>query len=171
VPPLPQPRPEPEAEPDAIFKPPKHYSVQVRIKKRTTTKTYHHVVREPIGVYDLSVTPPTYSETFEHPALVPGDVEIFEAEFLDKHGNEFSYEKGVWTLVQPPRVWHAVLVHHVKHAGKEGTLTVHLMEDFDQNGPYYFAITGGTQDFKGAYGQITYVGDMDITFDFRVPPP
>ena len=41
MPPLPQPQPEPEPEPDAHFQPPKHYSVQVRIKKRTTTKTYH----------------------------------------------------------------------------------------------------------------------------------
>ena len=45
------------------------------------------------------------------------------------------------------------------------------MEDFSQNGPFYFAITGGTQAFKGAYGEIMYVNDHNITFDFRVPPP
>lgn len=180
VPPLPQPQPEPEPEhdpepePDALFKPPKHYRVGVRIKTRTTTKTYHHVVREPIGVYDYSKPTVTYSETFDHPALVPGDVEIFEAEFeyANKPGKKFSHEKGVWTLVKPPHVWHAVLVHKLEHP--KGALMVQLMQAFDDPNdpaPWFFAITGGTDNYKGAFGQITYVNDQNITFEFWVPQP
>jgi hypothetical protein len=164
MPPVPQPQPEPqpEAQPHPHPHPTLHV-VELTIDTTTTTKTYHHVVKE-------YVSAPAYKvDTVEHPALVPGDVEIFEAEFLDAQGKKFSREIGVWTLVQLPRVWHADIVHK----WKDGDLTVQLVQDLDdpptKKVPWRFAITGGTGDYLGAYGQIEFVDYTDITFRFWVP--
>jgi hypothetical protein len=95
-----------------------------------------------------------------------GNVEVSEVVFLDAQGNKFSSEGGVWTRVRLPEVWHAVVVHK----WPDGDLTVHLLTDFDDPiYPHRFAITGGTGDYLGAYGQIEYNSDTDITFRFWVP--
>jgi hypothetical protein len=68
--------------------------------------------------------------------------------------------------VRLPNLWHAVVIH--KWPNRD--LAVHLLQDFDDpNKPYRFAITGGTGDYQGAYGQVEYVSEQDITFRFSTP--
>jgi len=56
----------------------------------------------------------------------------------------------------------------VTHKWPNGDLTVQFLEDFSNQNPppYRFAITGGTGDYEGAHGEITYVSNTDITFRF-----
>lgn len=144
-------------------KPKPTHVVKLQLGKTTTTKVHHHVVVE-TGIAFVV-------DDVAHPALVPGDVEVVEAEFLDAQGNEFSSEKGVWTLVHLPNIWHAVVVHKWPKGpiGTQGDLTVQFVQDFDDPTPYRFAITGGTGDYQGAYGQIEFVSPQDITFRFSTP--
>lgn len=150
MPPVPQPHPHPTA-----------HVVKLKVGKTTTTKVHHHVVVETGTAFVV--------DKVDHPALVPGDVEVSEVQFLDAQGNEFSSEIGVWTLVHLPSVWHAVIVHK----WPKGDLTVEFVQDLgvspSANAPYLFAITGGTGDYLGAYGQIEFASDQDITFRFWVP--
>ena len=98
------------------------------------------------------------------PGVHVGDVEVFEAQFF-KAGAPFSSETGVNIRVGLPEVWLTV----VTHKWPKGDLTVQFLDDFAQNPPpaeYRFAITGGTGDYEGAHGEITYVSNADITFRF-----
>jgi hypothetical protein len=119
------------------------YVVKLEIGASTTTQLHHHDGENTVG-----------------------DVEVFEADFFDAKGNLYSSEGGIWTLVRLPNVWHAVVIHK----WPKGDLAVHLLQDFDDpNKPYRFAITGGTGDYQGAYGQVEYVSEQDITFRFSTP--
>ena len=92
-----------------------------------------------------------------------GDRSVFEAPFY-KNGVQFSFEGGVCHRVRLPEVWHCV----VTHKWPKGDLTVQFLQDFSgaDKKPWYFAITGGTGDYEGANGQVTYVSEQDITFSF-----
>jgi hypothetical protein len=115
----------------------------------------------------LAIGGSTITQFHRHPGTnTVGDVEVFEADFLDAKGKKFSSEGGIWTLVRLPNVWHAVVIHK----WPKGDLTVQLLQDFaDLKKPYLFAITGGTGDYQGAYGQIEYVSQQDITFRVWIP--
>jgi hypothetical protein len=98
------------------------------------------------------------------PGASVGDVQVFEAPFF-KGGAQFSFECGVCQRVRLPDLWHCV----VTHRWPKGDLTVQLREDFSTPPPaggWRFAITGGTGDYEGAHGEITYVSNTDITFRF-----
>jgi hypothetical protein len=94
--------------------------------------------------------------------LMVGDEEVFEADFFDANGNKYSSEGGIWKLVRLPNLWHGV----VTHKWPKGDLAVQILQDFDKPAPWYFAIMGGSGDYQGARGQITYVSEKDITFRF-----
>ena len=55
-----------------------------------------------------------------------------------------------------PALWHCVVTHKPK-----GDLTIQFLQDFNAPTPWYFAIIGGTGDYQGAHGQVTYVSDTD----------
>jgi hypothetical protein len=146
-------------------KKPPDYEVKLKIGKTTTTKLHH------VDSIETDTGVPNQPPVVDFPANV-GDVEVFEAELLDAQGNKFSSEGGVWTRVRVPNVWHAVVIHKWPNGpkGTNGDLTVELLQDFnDPNTPYRFAITGGTDDYQGAYGEIEYVSPQDITFRFSTP--
>jgi hypothetical protein len=126
-----------------VPKKPPAYVVKLELGASNTTQLHHHDGQNTVG-----------------------DVEVFEADFFDAKGNLYSSESGIWTLVHLPNVWHAVVIHK----WPKGDLAVHLLQDFDDpNKPYRYAITGGTGDYQGAYGQIEYVSEQDITFRFSTP--
>jgi hypothetical protein len=104
-----------------------------------------------------------YSADIDRPPQGPsiGDQHVFEAPFF-KGGVQFSFEGGVFLLVRLPALWHCV----VTHKWPKGDLTIQFLQDFNAPTPWYFAIIGGTGDYQGAHGQVTYVSDTDITFRF-----
>jgi hypothetical protein len=90
-----------------------------------------------------------------------GDLQVFEAPFF-KGGVQFSFEGGYFLRVRLPELWHCV----VTHKWPQGDLTIQFLQDFNAPTPWYFAIIGGTGDYQGAHGQVTYVSNNDITFRF-----
>jgi hypothetical protein len=95
------------------------------------------------------------------PGASIGDQHVFEAPFFEG-GAQFSFEGGVFLRVRLPELWHCV----VTHKWPKGDLTIQFLQDFNAPTPWYFAIIGGTGDYQGAHGQVTYVSDTDITFRF-----
>ena len=69
---------------------------------------------------------------------------------------------GSRQLVRLPNLWQWV----VTHKWPNGDLTVQILEDFSKGPPYRFAITGGTGDYEGAQGEITFVSSKAVTFSF-----
>jgi hypothetical protein len=95
------------------------------------------------------------------PGASVGDVQVFEAPFF-KAGSQFSFEGGVCHRVRLPELWQCV----VTHKWPNGDLTMQFLQDFNAKPPYRFAIMGGTGDYEGAHGEVTYVSNTDITFRF-----
>jgi hypothetical protein len=102
-----------------------------------------------------------------------GDQQFFGALFTE--GNQpLGFEPGVCQLLalaDPTtgrgQVWQCV----VTHKWNDGDLTVQFLQDFTETptvaDPFRFAITGGTRDYKGARGEVTYINDQNITFSFE----
>jgi len=112
----------------------------------------------------LNRTPKPNVRILGGPGVHVGDVVVFEAQFFEGV-TPFSSETGVQIRVGLPEVWLTV----VTHKWPKGDLTVQFLDDFAQTpapAEYRFAITGGTGDYKGAHGEITYVDDGNITFRF-----
>jgi hypothetical protein len=153
---------------------PTPYVVDLHLDKTTVTRLH---LQDSVAT---GIAFDTKCENDVRPKLV-GDVEIQEADFLDDQDQFVGHEKGVWTRVHAPEpggvegIWHGSVVHYWSSGpkGTKGGLTVQIVTDFDdeatKTNPHLFAITGGTGDYLGAYGQIEFKGVDDITFRFWVP--
>jgi hypothetical protein len=95
-----------------------------------------------------------------------GDVNVFSADFYSGDV-KVGIDGGTCTLVRGPAIYHCVATNSFD----EGQLTVMTLADFSQTAPGHFAITGGTGEYRGAHGEVTYVDNPDpqrddVTFSF-----
>jgi hypothetical protein len=95
-----------------------------------------------------------------------GDVNAFSADFY-AGDVKVGIDGGTCTLVRGPAIYHCVATNSFD----KGQLTVMTLADFSQTAPGHFAITGGTGDYRGAHGEVTYVDNPDpqrddVTFSF-----
>jgi allene oxide cyclase-like protein len=95
-----------------------------------------------------------------------GDTNVFSADFFDGD-RKIGTDGGTCTLARLPAVYHCVATNSFA----AGQLTVMTLADFSQTAPGHFAITGGTGQYRGASGEVTYVDNPDpqrddVTFRF-----
>src|SRR4051812_5714185 len=80
-----------------------------------------------------------------------GDEQVFTARF-EVAGRTVGFDGGVCTLVRRPQVYQCVATN----ALPKGQLTARALVDFAKApGPFDFAITGGTGDYRTAHGTVT----------------
>lgn len=108
------------------------------------------------------------SATPGHPAPDSvGDQVVFNGKFY-VGSKQVGTDGGACTLVKLPSIYHCVATNSFD----KGQLTVMWLGDFNATGPGYFAITGGTRAYRGATGEVTYIGTpdgADVTFRFTTP--
>jgi hypothetical protein len=108
-----------------------------------------------------------HSATAAHPAPDSiGDEDVFTADFYIGDTN-VGRDGGVCKLVRMPAIYHCIATNSFA----KGDLTVQFLADFTQTAPGHFAITGGTGEYRGASGEVTYVDHPDpqrddVTFRF-----
>jgi hypothetical protein len=95
-----------------------------------------------------------------------GDEDVFTADFYIDDTN-VGRDGGVCKLVRMPAIYHCIATNSFA----KGDLTVQFLADFTQTAPGHFAITGGTGEYRGASGEVTYVDNPDperddVTFRF-----
>jgi hypothetical protein len=92
-----------------------------------------------------------------------GDQQVFSARF-EANGQRIGFDGGVCTLVRTPQVYQCVATNSLP----KGQLTAQGLVDFDKApGPFLFAITGGTQEYRTAQGQVEVLFGQDhdqVTF-------
>jgi hypothetical protein len=96
-----------------------------------------------------------------------GDQIAFNGRFF-RAGKQIAREGGVCTLVELPSIYHC----NATDWFDKGQLTVQFIGDFSSTEPGHFAITGGTGTYRGASGEVKYVGKpdgADVTLRFRTP--
>jgi hypothetical protein len=96
-----------------------------------------------------------------------GDQDVFNGKFFVRN-KQVGTDGGACTLVKLPSIYHCVATNWFD----EGQLTVQFVGDFQSTEPGHFAITGGTGAYRGAAGEVTYIGKpdgADVTFRFRTP--
>jgi hypothetical protein len=94
-----------------------------------------------------------------------GDQIAFNGRFF-AGGEQVAREGGVCTLVELPSIYHC----NATNWFEKGKLTVQFIGDFSSTEPGHFAITGGTGAYRGASGEVLYVGTPDganVTFRFK----
>jgi hypothetical protein len=95
-----------------------------------------------------------------------GDTNVFSADFYDGD-RKVGIDGGTCTLVRLPAIYHCIATNSFA----AGQLTVMTLADFSQTAPGHFAITGGTGEYRGARGEVTYIDNPDpqrddVTFRF-----
>lgn len=96
-----------------------------------------------------------------------GDQIAFNGRFF-AGGKRVAREGGVCTLVELPSIYQC----NATNWFKKGQLTVQFIGYFSSSDPGHFAITGGTGAYRGASGEVKYVGKPDganVTLRFRTP--
>jgi hypothetical protein len=89
-----------------------------------------------------------------------GDEDVFTAGF-HRNGKDVGFDGGVCKLVRLPSWYHCVATNNFRR----GALTTQFLADFASSEPGHFAITGGTGAYRGASGEVLYVGKEDGTAD------
>jgi hypothetical protein len=102
-------------------------------------------------------------------ALTIGDEIVSTAEFFIGD-REVGKDGVVCTKVRAPEWFQCVATNSFD----EGDLTVQFLGDFTSAEPGHFAITGGTREYRGATGEVTFVDNPDpardnVTFRFSTP--
>ena len=94
-----------------------------------------------------------------------GDQRIFTARF-DANGKTIGFDGGTCTLVRLPQVYQCVATNSLPG----GQLTAQALVDFQKApGPYQFAITGGTDRYRTATGNVTVLfGQNNDQVTFRI---
>jgi hypothetical protein len=109
-----------------------------------------------------------HSATPDNPAPDSvGDQIAFNGRFF-AGGKQVAREGGVCTLVDLPSIYQC----NATNWFDKGQLTVQFIGDFSSTEPGHFAITGGTGAYRGASGEVKYVGKpdgADVTLRFRTP--
>ncbi len=108
-----------------------------------------------------------HSATPRHPAPDSiGDEDVFAADFY-VGATKVGTDGGDCKLVRLPSIYHCVATNSFA----DGDLTVQFLADFTRTAPGHFAITGGTGEYRGARGEVTFVDNPDpqrddVTFLF-----
>jgi hypothetical protein len=94
-----------------------------------------------------------------------GDERVFTARF-EVDGDTIGFDGGVCTLVRKPQTYQCVATNVLP----KGQLTAQALVDFDKApGPYHFAITGGTDGYRTARGDVEVLfGENSDTVSFRI---
>jgi hypothetical protein len=94
-----------------------------------------------------------------------GDQQVFSARF-EVNGERIGFDGGVCTLVRTPAVYQCVATNSLPN----GELTAQGLVDFEKApGPFLFAITGGTQRYRTAQGQVEVLfGQTSDQVTFRI---
>jgi hypothetical protein len=94
-----------------------------------------------------------------------GDQQVFSARF-EVNGENIGFDGGVCTLVRTPQVYQCVATNSLP----KGQLTAQGLVDFEKApGPFLFAITGGTQRYRTAQGQVEVLfGQNNDQVTFRI---
>jgi hypothetical protein len=85
-----------------------------------------------------------------------GDEDVFWGEFFIGD-RKVGSDGGVCKLVRLPLTYHCVATN----VFRKGSITVQFLADFTSTEPGHFAITGGTGAYRGASGEVLYVGKPD----------
>jgi hypothetical protein len=107
------------------------------------------------------------SATPSHPAPDSvGDQYVFAGDFY-AGARKVGTDVGSCQLAREPLIFHCAATNSFA----EGDLTVQFMADWTQTAPGRFAITGGTRNYRGASGEVTFVDNPDpqrddVTFRF-----
>jgi hypothetical protein len=87
------------------------------------------------------------------PPDTAGDELVFTSDLLIE-GRKVGVNGGACQLVRLPALFQCVATHSLP----DGQLTVQGINDFGQgNGPYHFAITGGTGRYRRARGDVEFL--------------
>jgi hypothetical protein len=93
-----------------------------------------------------------------------GDQVVFTARF-DVNGQTIGFDGGVCTLVRLPQIYQCIATNSLP----KGQLTAQALVDFENSGPFNFAITGGTQDYQTARGSVQIIfGANNDQVTFRI---
>jgi hypothetical protein len=93
-----------------------------------------------------------------------GDQVVFTARF-DVDGQPIGFDGGVCTLVRLPAVYQCIATNSLP----KGQLTAQALVDFEESGPFDFAITGGTQRYQTARGSVEVTfGPSNDQVTFRI---
>jgi hypothetical protein len=110
-------------------------------------------------IHVVEETPPggNVSLDLDHSGGAPpdtvGDVLVFRADLL-VGGRKVGFNGGVCQLVGLPALFQCTATDSLPG----GQLTVQGVNDFSQgNGPYHFAITGGTGRYRKAHGEVEFM--------------
>jgi hypothetical protein len=94
-----------------------------------------------------------------------GDVRVFTARF-EVGGQTIGYDGGTCTLVRRPEIYQCVATNVLP----KGQLTAQALVDFAKApGPFHFAITGGTDGYRTARGDVEVLfGENSDQVSFRI---
>ena len=99
------------------------------------------------------------------PGSTLGDQQAFTARF-EVNGRNIGFDGGVCTLVRLPLVYQCVATNSLP----KGLLTAQGLIDYEKApGPFFFAITGGTGQYRTARGEVRVLsGERSDQVTFRI---